>query len=493
MQRGISMYFEHPLKILKYSAKNIWLLVFPLMRGIYTYHFDKNWFYSWVKGAWFDIAVLGVILIFGFMRWFSSRIDFTREEIVHRDGIFIRVNTYIPYKNISSVTIERPFYLAPFKAMRFRCDTRAGIFKTVDLKLMVGKKTHDAIMIHMPDVDERKKIQGLPQADMLSVLLFSIFFSSGFSGTIYVATFFFKGGDIAHKIISRSLNILTAETAKITEKLVLKIPTAAIFIGVFFIASWFLSFLVNLFRYGRFTIDCDKHYMKVGYGILDRKEYRIKNSHINYTDLRQNIIMKLFGAVAVNISCAGYGASKNRLPVLFPVKSEKSLGKNLNVIGIYSGISNDYRAQPAGIGSYLLIPLIAASLIIPSHDWAAKLFPRFEELSLFVAVMLEIPAVWFIIVKFVALMTSGVALYEDKIMIRCSSWTRFHTVVSDKNKVVKIELEQNLLQAMSGRCAMSIWFEGEEHKRFKIKAMKAEEVRKIAKIIGYDLGDKVSA
>jgi hypothetical protein len=107
--------------------------------------------------------------------------------------------------------------------------------------------------------------------------------------------------------------------------------------------------------------------------------------------------------------------------------------------------------------------------------------------------MLEIPAVWFIIVKFVALMTSGVALYEDKIMIRCSSWTKFHTVVSDKSKVVKIELEQNLLQAMSGRCAMSIWFEGEEHKRFKIKAMKAEEVRKIAKIIGYKLGDKVSA
>jgi uncharacterized membrane protein YdbT with pleckstrin-like domain len=233
--------------------------------------------------------------------------------------------------------------------------------------------------------------------------------------------------------------------------------------------------------------------MKVGYGILDRKEYRIKNSHINYTDLRQNIIMKLVGAVAVNISCAGYGASKNRLPVLFPVKSEKSLGKNLNVIGIYSGISNDYRAQPAGIGSYLLIPIIVASLIIPSHDWAAKLFPRFAELSLFIAVMLEIPAVWFIIVKFVALMTSGVALYEDKIMIRCSSWTKFHTVVSDKSKVVKIELEQNLLQAMSGRCAMSIWFEGEEHKRFKIKAMKAEEVRKIAKIIGYKLGDKVSA
>lgn len=485
------MYHEHPLKIMRYSVKNIWLLIFPLLRGVYSLHFDADRLYNWLRGAWFDIAVMGAILLFGFVRWFFSRIDFTEQELVHRDGVFVRVNTYIPFRNVSSVTVERPFYFALFGAMRFRCDTRAGIFKTVDMKLLVTRRTRNAIMEHMPDVNEKEKIKGIPQPTALSILLFSVFFSSGFSGTVYVATFFFKGGDIAHDIISRSLDILTAETAKLTDRLVLKIPSAAIFIGVFFIASWFLSFLVNLFRYGRFSIDCDNDCMKVAYGILDRKEYRIKNTHINYTDMRQNLIMKLMGAVAVNISCAGYGASKNRLPVLLPVKHEKSLGSNLQVIGIYSGIKNDYSAQPGGIGSYLLIPLIVAALIYPSHDWVARLFPGFAELSRFVAIMLEIPAAWLVIVKFVALLTSGIALHEDKIIVRCSVWTRFHTVVSEHSKIVKIELEQNLLQRLRGRCAVSIWFEGEEHKRFKIKAMSAEEVKKIAERLGYKLGEKV--
>ena len=487
------MYHEHPLKILKYSAKNIWLLVFPLIRGIYTYHFDKNWLYSWVKGAWFDIAVLGAILLFGFVRWYFSRIDFTAFELVHRDGVFLRVNTYIPFRNISSVTVERPLFMAPFRASKFRCDTRAGIFRTVDMKLVVGQKTLDAIMLRMPDVDEVKKIKGIPQPNTLSVILFSVFFSSGFSGTVYLATFFMKGGDIAYNIIKRSLDILTEGTAKITDKLVMKIPTAAVFIGVFFISSWLLSFIVNLFRYGRFSIDCDQNCMKVRYGIIERKEYRIKNSHINYTDLRQNLIMKALGAVAVNISCAGYGSSKNRLPVLLPVKPEKSLGKNLQAIGVYSGIKNNYDVPAGGIISYLMIPLIAAALIIPSHDWFARLFPRIEELSLFIAVMLEIPAVWFVIVKFVALMTSGVALYDDKIMIRCSNWTRFHSVVSEREKIVKLELEQNMLQRLSGRCALSIWFGGEEHKRYKIKAMNVSDVRKIADILGYKIAEKVKA
>ena len=482
---------EHPLKILKYSVKNIWLLIFPLIRGIYTYHFDKDWFYSWVRGAWFDIAVLGAIILFGFVRWLFSRIYITDEELIHRDGVFLHLNTFIPIRNISSVTVERPLFMVPFGAIRFRCDTRAGIFRTVDLKLLVGKKALKEIMQHMPDIDEEKKINGISQPNTLSVLLFSALFSSGFSGTVYLATFFFKGGDIAYNIIKRSLDLLTEETEKITDKLVLKIPAAAIFIGVFFIASWFLSFLVNFFRYGRFNIDFDRNCTRVSYGIIDRKEYRIRNSHINYTDLRQNLLMKIRGAVAVNISCAGYGSSKNRIPVLLPVKRESNIGEKFQTIGIYSGKKNKYSAQPAGICSYLLIPLVVAAIIVPSYDWAARILPRLSELSLFLAVMLEIPVVWFIIVKFVALLTSGVAFYEDKIIIRCSKWTKFHTVVSMREKVVKLELEQNLLQAMSGRCAFSIWFEGEEHTRYKIKAMRADEVRKIAESLDYKIGEKV--
>ena len=46
------MYHEHPLRILKYSVKNIWLLVFPFIRGIMTYHFSKDFLYTWIKGAW---------------------------------------------------------------------------------------------------------------------------------------------------------------------------------------------------------------------------------------------------------------------------------------------------------------------------------------------------------------------------------------------------------------------------------------------------------
>ncbi|MBQ1518308.1 MAG: PH domain-containing protein [Ruminococcus sp.] len=483
------MYHEHPLRILKYSAKNIWLLIFPFIRGLRTYHFSKDFFYAWIQGAWKDILVICVIILFGFIRWFFSRIEVNDDMLIHHDGVFIKLDTFIPFDNISCATVESPVHLAIFGAKRLSCDTRAGIFKAVDIRLLVDAGVCNEVMKHIPDVIEKNRSTALKRPSALSILLFSVFFSSGFSGTVYVAMFFFKGGDIAHDIISVSLSTLTRETAKLTDKLLLKIPSFALMIGVFFIGSWFVSFVVNLLRYARFRIDTDNKCLKISYGIFNRIDYRIRLAHINYTDIRQNLIMKLFGAVAVNISCAGYGAAKNRMPVLMPVKREKDIGKGLEKMGVLSGTETEFRAQKAGAGSYLLLPVITAVSVIPvyriSIDAVTSFFPKLAELFHFAAVMAEIPLAWFIIVKIAALLTSGISFYDDSIIIRCSQWNSFHTVVGEKEKVAKVEIEQNLLQKLSRRCAVSIWFGSEEYKRFKVKAISENDGRKIAEKLGY--------
>ena len=100
------MYHEHPLRILKYSAKNIWLLIFPFIRGLRTYHFSKDFFYAWIQGAWKDILVICVIILFGFIRWFFSRIEVNDDMLIHHDGVFIKLDTFIPFDNIRSASCE---------------------------------------------------------------------------------------------------------------------------------------------------------------------------------------------------------------------------------------------------------------------------------------------------------------------------------------------------------------------------------------------------
>lgn len=485
------MYHEHPLRILKYSAKNIWLLIFPFLRGLRTYHFSKDFFYTWIQGAWKDILVIGVIILFGLIRWFFSRIEIRDDMLIHHDGVFFRLDTFIPFDNVSCATVENPVHFAVFGARRLSCDTRAGIFKAVDIRLMVNDKVCREIMKHAPDISAEKRSSELKRPSALSLLLFSVFFSSGFSGTVYVAMFFLKGGDIAHDIISMSLNTLTKETAKLTDKLLLKIPSVALVIGVFFLGSWFVSFIVNLLRYARFRIESDDRCIKISYGIINHIDYRIKLAHINYTDIRQNLIMKLLGAVTVNISCAGYGAAKNRMPVLVPVRRERDIAKGFENIGVLSGADASFKAKKSGAGSYLLLPVIAAVTVVPlyhmSRDAVMSFFPKLDDLFHFAAVMAEIPLIWHIIVKLAALLTSEISFSGDKIMIRCSKWNSFHTVAGDRKRVAKVEIEQNLLQKLSKRCAVSIWFGSEEYKRFKVKAMGEADALKIAEKLGYDI------
>lgn len=487
------MYREHPLRILKYSLKNIWLLIFPLLRTVPNFRFDKSLFYSWLQGAWMDIAVLGIILIFGFVRWYFSVIDFTEKEIVHRDGVFFRMNTFIPYSNISSATLEQPLYLVPFGAAKFNCDTRAGLFKTNDLKLLVSRKAAKEIFAKMPKVNESDLISGIPKPSLLSVLTFSVLFSSGFSGAIYIATFFWKAGDISYDIITKYLNRFTEETEKITNRFILKIPTAAAAIGLFILLSWLISFAVNLIRYSGFVIQSDKKCMKVTYGLLNHKEYSLKTSHINYTDLRQNLIMKIGKAVSVNISCPGYGATKNRLPVILPVKKESNIGRNLEFIGVYGKVSNQFRPRVKGFGSYIGLPIFAAAMLYPTHDLIAGFFPRFSELSLFISVMLTIPSVWMIAVKFVALQTSGVAFSGDNIIVRSCMWTSFHTVAAEKSRVAKYEIQYDFMQLWSDRCNIRFWFEGDERRYYRIRAMSIEDAEKIAELLENNLDFSVKS
>ncbi len=482
----MKVYHEHPLRILRYSAKNIWLLIFPLLRGFRAFWLDKDWFYRWLRGAWSDIIVIAAIVLFGYVRWRCSEIRVSDQSITHDEGVFFKVCSTIPFSRISSATVERPFYLRPFNAVKLRCDTSAGIFNSSDMKLMIRKSTCREISRHLPDVAVKNKLDDLPKPTALSIILFSVFFSSGFTGTVYIATFFFQGGNIARDIISSSINRITSETARFSGKLLLRVPDAALGIGILFIGSWLISFIVNLLRYAKFYVKGDEKTIFTSYGVITKREHRISVPQINYTDLRQNLIMKMFGAVAVHISCSGYGAGRSTLPVLLPVKKEKDLSNELEDFGIIKGVKNEFKPKITGFWNYIWQPAIIAGALIPLYFIAVYFYPELKDLALFMAVMFEIPAVWFMIVKTAAFFTSGISIYDDKVIVRCCKWSGFHTVIAERKKLVKLKLEQTVFQKIGKRCSINLWFEGEERIKFKVKSFDEKNAKIISELLDHN-------
>ena len=88
-----------------------------------------------------------------------------------------------------------------------------------------------------------------------------------------------------------------------------------------------------------------------------------------------------------------------------------------------------------------------------------------------------------------SLFTSGIAIYDDKILVRCCKWSKFHTLIVDRSKIIKVELEQTIFQKIGKRCSVSLWFEGEKHIKYKVKAFDEQKALDIAELLGYDASE----
>lgn len=102
-----AVYREHPIKILRYSAKNLWLLIFPLLRSLRFYPFSFQNLIDWGAGVWFDLLVALLILGIGTLRWHACIYYFDEVTIRSRSGILLQRVTEIPLERIAS-TVELP-------------------------------------------------------------------------------------------------------------------------------------------------------------------------------------------------------------------------------------------------------------------------------------------------------------------------------------------------------------------------------------------------
>ncbi len=470
------MYHEHPLRILRYSVKNIWLLVFPLIRGMRAAALDVDRLYNWVKGAWFDILILGAILVFGYIRWYFSWITVTDSALIHTEGLLVKLKKYIPYENISTLTSEYSFYLRPFAGIRLYCSTDADKFGKTYTKLMITKNVHERIFQAISYKTENKL--NTHNIAMKSVLLFSVFFSSSFSGAVYIAALFFKGGDILRDMISIPLSRITEETARLTDRFIVKVPSAAAAVGAFFIVTWFVSFVLNFVRYSGFILKSGETAAEIECGAFTRRRFRINVNHVTYTDLRQNLIMKISRAVAVNVSCAGYGSQKKSFPVLLPMKKEN----NLNCMN-----ENTFHPSVKSFWQYIWLPATAAISIVPASLILEQSFPVFSPFSYFVIIMTEIPAFWMIAVKITALLTSRISVCGDKIVVRYSAGIGFHTIIAEKNRIAKFIISQTPFQRISKKCNVSFSLNGAKRNRHCVKAISLSDAEKLKALLDKNL------
>lgn len=491
------MIHEHPLKILKHAKSSIWLLIFPILRGIRSFSLDFDAFYTWITGGWFDLLVLIVILAFGYFRWLFTWMRLGKNHIRVMSGIFVKRVTEMPYKSISVITAQHSFYLRPFHAVRVHVDTDAGVFGTTDLSMLLHRDELKKIQRKLPKIVRKEKKTFTLSSKWYKIIFFSFVFSSSLSGAVYVSALIFNAGRIVMEAMrddwSEMYRIANDVSENMSEGVPVDIPPIAIILMFIVLGTWLLSFIINIFRYSDFVMKKDTHIMRIISGAFTRRIFNIIPEKINYLDLRQSFITKLFRVSSLNISCSGYGKGKNELPVLLPLLTQREANDALDMLGFKKYlVRRKVRPVKSSVISYISIPLTAAAVIFAAGRLTVYFLPQLSNIMFFVVLILEIPFIWLTIVKLYAHATTGVTVEDDFCCIRYSRFFAYHTILADKNKLVKIQIFQSLINKKTGTCRLDFYFNSEKTRAHKVKELRVEDAQKIIEQLGVlESGEKM--
>lgn len=469
------MKHQHPIKIMKLTVKNFWLLIIPLVRGLINLKFD---FKHWIEGAYLDMIVLVLILLFAFVRWWFQWYEIKESSIRYKGGIFLRYEYDIPFSVISAVTAQFSFFYRPIKAVNVFIETDS-LFggkneKSADMKMILSKKETEQLLLKLPSDKRKRSFSFYPKKSHL--IVFSFLFSSTLSGVIFISTFLIQNGRIFDRSVEQEIINLVGD---ITKKIAVAVPPAAMGVSVLIIAGWLFSFISNLLRHIGFTISRRGKDITIKNGFFTKLVYYINADKVNFADFRQNLLMKLFGIKSVQVSCSGYGKRKQEIPVFVPITTESEAASSLrDMLPRFTAAENDLESPIVSLFIYLRGGIFALLGTIIFNAAGLLFFTQFWEFVQFAVIMLMIPSAWLLIVECVSFLTSGAGFDGGCLTLRYSKGLKFHTVVIPDCRIAKFEIRQTIFQVYNGTCDLIVRTYSESSGVHKVRYLPYDETKK---------------
>lgn len=480
---------QHPVIILSYIAKYLWLLLIPLAKYLIATKFN---FQSWIRANWVDILTLSVIIGYGFLRWVFIYFEIEEDGIVAHTGYFGVAKTKVCFSEMSSMSLCQGYFFRAVRACSLYIDTDAKSIQESDIKLDLTQK--QAFKIYeLATARCRNKPKYIFNSRKKSLVVFSLLFSSTLSGCILALTFIYEaykivGGDAEAQFIERVNSEL--------DKLTLFIPKYLFAVAAVVAGGWLISFTANLMRHWNFSCTrcADMLIIKSGKGTKSR--HVIMRDRINYIDYQQSLLMKIFNICSVSVQCTGYGKRRLEISALIPITTNSQAETSIKMLmpGVPSA-RYDIRTGSRSIGRFIVLPLVlciapwvgyhALSRIIPRLDFVVSAFPDWQSDLRNLAFIAVVPAVWLLIVKICAAFTTSVGFDSEHCTLCYSRFYRFHRTVVNLDRISRITVTQNPLQQIGGTCNLLIYTNSEKVSRHKIKGLDYRRLTGLLKQNGY--------
>ncbi|MBQ8176323.1 MAG: PH domain-containing protein [Oscillospiraceae bacterium] len=457
---------QHKVVILKYIKGKFWLLLLPVIRGLFLLKFD---FYVWLQNIWMDIIVILLILGLAILKWYATSFRFENKELFVRKGLLLRREIYIPFSAISVVEFKFPVLFRFFKAVEIYPWMNSQKKKKGKIGIVVSEI--DCLRIYNKMVSENTASTVSCKTSKKEILIFSVLFSSTLSGIIYLGTLLVRGEKIiGEKIKSDFFGIINS----ISEREIFSADGAAspaVVLTIIMGLGWMMSFIRNLLRHMNLKITSSGQAIIIENGCFDRWKYYVKYSRVNCVDLRQNMIMKTANLTSVHIDCSGYGTASKQ-SVFIPIATKKQ-AKDIvaELLPDFTQSNNLIRTKWVNI--WLPITVMAGVFIVTKY--LSGVFFEWEKAVEFFSVMLEVLMLYLLAVRIVARLTNGIGVSRGALTVRYCSAFRYHTVVVPKKAIAFIKIRRTPFRAAGGSCKVFIYPKGRGARRHCVRGVDYKE------------------
>lgn len=462
----------HPLQVLRFSGKYLFLLLLPALRGLLTVR-NADMLLYWAKGAWFDLCVVITVIVLFRLSGKYNTIQCDSQRLIVQTGIFFRRKAMVPLTHITTLWVESPFYLRPFNAKRVCIDTAGGKRPQVDLNLILYPKEADKLLSYRTGTEDTPRRY---RAKWQYLLFLSVYVSGTLTGILFFATALHQLG----KLLGDQIQKLVVDGVNALAEQLWFAPHTAAIVAIIILLGWIFSCIRNLFHFAGFSVTRHHHSLTISAGLLNRRAYTCYIRDINFLNLRQTLLGKFLQLYTVYIHCIGYGKRKRDQAVLLPgVGPDETRRVVQDLLWEFSIQNNALHPVPFSLWRYLRWPLIFLLGIAPCVTIIVWLIPEHTALWRFLGIVTTLPVIWYGVLQAIGRYDAGVAVDKRCFTLRYPRRFVLHTVVIPRRKISLLHIRQSIWQKKRNRCDLIVYTCNEKRTCHRVKNLNFTDLKSL--------------
>ena len=402
-----------------------------------------------------------------------------------QEGFFFRRTTAIPADRITVVASVRSLWLRPFGVSLIQAETPAGSNQKADFKLYLSAgDTGQLFQTHAAGEDPAPEQTRLYRPKNASVLLLSLFTSNSLVGLLLLAALLknlgdIVGEDLAHRLMTR--------LGSLGELLAFGVPPAAAMAALVALLGWSVAFLSEFLRNKNFLAVRTGRVLNVHRGLFTLRSVSVLVHRIGFVELRETALSRLLGLGSVWLHAVGIAHRDEDLLPVIPIV------RLVHLPGLLDSLLPEFRPGPVTLrpvkGSFLRFagtPLAAMAGLAAGGWVLGRLWPEWQELTLWFALGAGLVCLWFLWVRILDLHTAGIGYTDGDFTLRYSKRFTLHTVILPRQSVVGVTLRQSVFQAMRGSCDLLLDSFDQGRRRHRVRNLSRQEVERLLRTVPFD-------